>query len=270
MKISRTVISFHDIGRRLNTISQEYSTLEQAQMAMPEGFEEYNDAHVRLVALVEEQTALQDLALVMQPRTLSDAAVQLAILSDAVTEICVPDLSSLLQSGDLANELARFRRVLVGVVPVVAAVTGLDQNQGRSPEADAGIPASEQPSGELAEADRDIQDDNGSAVLSLCGAYHALHELRADIDERIMSQPSDDASRNELSLELEPMLTRLGDVVDRLAKIRVTHMAELHAKAVVLATLLRSDDAGHGPVISNGKTARLALSLAEDVISFSG
>jgi hypothetical protein len=45
-------------------------------------------------------------------------------------------------------------------------------------------------------------------------------------------------------------------------------MIELHAKAVVLATLLRSDDTGRDSVIPSDKAVALALSLAEDVIGF--
>jgi hypothetical protein len=268
MRTSRAAISFLDIGRRLNSIDLEYGTLEEAQMAMPEGSEEYSAAHARLVALTDEQTALQDLALVMQPKTLSDAAVQLGILTDAVTEICVPDLGSLLQSGDLANELAKLRRVLAGITPVVAAVAGLDQKQGRPPEATSYISGPGQLSDEPAQDSGAAPDRGGSEVLSLCSAYHALNELRADIDERIMAQPSDTSCCDELWPELGPVLARLDNVVKRLAKTRAIHMIELHAKAVVLATLLRSDDTGRDSVIPSDKAVALALSLAEDVIGF--
>ena len=113
-------------------------------MEMREGSEEYSAAHAGLVALTDEQTALQDLALVMEPRTLSDAAVQLSVLTDAVTEICVPDLQSLLQSGDLANDLARFRKALAAITLAVTTAAGLGQDKEKPAAAEADAPKSEQ------------------------------------------------------------------------------------------------------------------------------
>jgi hypothetical protein len=112
-------------------------------------------------------------------------------------------------------------------------------------------------------------DGGTSEVLPLCGAFHALNDLRIDIDRRITSL-FDDACRNVLWPELEPVLEKLDDVVDRLAKTQATHMAELQAKARVLATLLRFDDAGRSSVIHGDRAARLALSLAEDTASLAG
>jgi hypothetical protein len=248
----------------------EYAALEAAQMEMPEESEEYSAVHAMLVALTAEQAALQDLVLVMQAKTLPDAAVQLSVLSDAVAEICVPDLGSLLQSGDLAYDLDRFRRVLVGLTPVVVGTAGLDQDPGDQPGIGTDFVRSER------SVDR-LMTDNESApvrsvpgVLPLCGAYQALNELRIDIDQHIISMSSDVSCRGGLWLELELVLTKLDSVVDRLAKTRATHMAELRAKAKVLTTLLQSDDTGQGAIIQGSKAARLALSLAEDAAGLAG
>jgi hypothetical protein len=270
MRTTRDANSFVGIARRLKAISLEYNALEEAQAAMPEGSEEYSAAHARLVALTDEETALQDLALVLQPQTLSDAAVQLGALTDAVTEICVPDLKSLLQSGDLANALTRFRMVLAGVAPVVAGVADVDQKEWQPAVAESNTSGSEPASGEPAHHSKAARDQSGSEVLSLCRAYQVLSELRARIDECAMFDPCDKSSCVELWSELESVLTRLGDVVSRLAKARAIGRAELYAKAVVLATLLRYDDTGIHSGFPNDKSMALALSLADDVIGFPG
>jgi hypothetical protein len=126
MNAVQAPVSLLDIGRRIHSIDAEYHAIEDIQMGKPAGSREYCVAHEGLVALVDEQTALQDLALAMQARTLSDAAVQLGVLFDLLVEICVPDLLSQVQSNDLARDLARLKRALAGIRLVVAKAAGLE------------------------------------------------------------------------------------------------------------------------------------------------
>jgi hypothetical protein len=126
--------SFLDIGRRVNRIGIEFAALEEAQMAMPEGSEQYCRAHTKLVILLDEQTALQELALAMPARTLTDAAVQLGILFGALADIADADLGSQLQSGDLAQDLAKFERALAGITQVVADAAGLRLDEVAEPD----------------------------------------------------------------------------------------------------------------------------------------
>jgi hypothetical protein len=122
-------VSFVDIGRRINSICIEYGAVEEAQRAMPEASEQYGIALDRLVTLLDEQTALQDLALVMQANTLTDAAVQLAIVFDTLAEVCFSTPCGRLQSGDPASALAKLQRAWAAITLVVADAAGLKLDQ---------------------------------------------------------------------------------------------------------------------------------------------
>jgi hypothetical protein len=127
-------LSLLDVGRRMNNIGIKYARVEEAQSRMPEGSKQYCAAHARLVHLMSEQTALQDLALAMQARSLTDAAVQLCILFDALAEVCFCDLASQAQSGHLGHDLEKFRRVLAGVTLAVADAAGLELQEVGEPD----------------------------------------------------------------------------------------------------------------------------------------
>jgi hypothetical protein len=129
MSATQAGVSFVDIGRRINSICIEYGAVEEAQRAMPEASEQYCIAHDRLVTLLDEQVALQDLALVMQANTLTDAAVQLAIMFDTLEEVCFPNLFGGLQSGDPASTAAKLQRAWAAITLVVADTAGLKLDQ---------------------------------------------------------------------------------------------------------------------------------------------
>ena len=67
-------------------------------------------------------------------------------------------------------------------------------------------------------------------VFQLCDIYVDWCQ-RADIDRRVMSLRVEDADRDTLGRKLEPLLTRLREVIDRLAKAPATNMSQLRAKA---------------------------------------
>jgi hypothetical protein len=111
---------------------------------------------------------------------------------------------------------------------------------------------------------------NGTALgLSLAEAYRMLDDKRLDIDRRIAGLGTNDPARDELWLELEPVLTKLRTVVSELAKVQAVHLAELQAKAAVLARLLRPEDDNSGQVIPDAERSALALSLTDDIAQLS-
>ena len=126
-------VSFFEIGRRINGIGVEYRNVEKDQMALPEDSEQYNSAHAKLVNLLDEQMALQDLALAMQAKSLVDAAVQLGVLFDAL-EAHIIDPRNYVQSGDLMQDLAKFERALASAALAVADAARIDLDEICEPE----------------------------------------------------------------------------------------------------------------------------------------
>jgi hypothetical protein len=106
-------------------------------------------------------------------------------------------------------------------------------------------------------------------VLQLCDTYRRLDAKRADIDQRVMSLPADDADRDILWRRLGPLLTTLREVIDRLAKAPATNMSQLRAKAGVLAMLLRERDSCGGSIVPECQTTALALALADAIVGWS-
>ena len=103
-------------------------------------------------------------------------------------------------------------------------------------------------------------------VLQLCEMYCQLNDRRLEIDQRIMALLSSDPSRDMLWRELETNLATLSNVISQLAMAPAADVAQVRAKAAVLATLLRSQDPDGNAVIPDDKSAALARALADDVI----
>jgi hypothetical protein len=118
---------------------------------------------------------------------------------------------------------------------------------------------------------QDNQADPGRSiqVLPLCDAYKTLDGQRIDLDRRLTALPPGDSGGALLWDELEAVLAKLSDVVDRLASASATRLAELKAKAAVLLTLLRSGDAGR-PLLPERKMMVLVLSLTDDIAGLPG
>src|ERR1700712_4014390 len=99
-----------------------------------------------------------------------------------------------------------------------------------------------------------------TGILLLSDTYRTLNGRRTDIDWRIATLAPDDPTRGILWQKLELLLTKLRKTVSDLARSPATHLLELQAKAVVLATLLQPGETGGGPVISEDERTALALS----------
>jgi hypothetical protein len=107
-------------------------------------------------------------------------------------------------------------------------------------------------------------------VIALCAAHSQSNHLLSDIDRRITALPPDDPALDILWQELEAALSSQREVVSSLTNTRATDVAQLRAKAAVLAALLRSGDAGGYPVVPERTVMALALSLTDDFAGWSG
>jgi len=107
-------------------------------------------------------------------------------------------------------------------------------------------------------------------LLDLCNACLGLTERRIEIDQRLVAHPPGDSWRDVLWEELEALLIKLRAAVEQLAEVPAAQTAELSAKAAVLAAILRSGDAGTGPVVPEITVRALALAVADDVVRLLG
>jgi hypothetical protein len=112
-------------------------------------------------------------------------------------------------------------------------------------------------------------DESCSGVLLLCDDFTRMNALRLDIDRRIMALPPYGHERDQLWQELEAVLASVSEVVGKLTLTPASDMAELRAKAQVLATLRQSGDAVDGPIMPEVERA-LALSLAHNTVELPG
>jgi hypothetical protein len=124
--VSQDTVTFSipDIGRRINAASVESNVLGKAKVDMPEHSLEYRHADVRSEALLDERIALQDLAIVLQPKTLVDAAVQLGLLFYSMDSATDTD-----DVEEMRRAVKKIERTIVGIARVVAREVGVDLTQ---------------------------------------------------------------------------------------------------------------------------------------------
>lgn len=96
-------------------------------------------------------------------------------------------------------------------------------------------------------------------------AFHALNRQRVDIDRRLADLAPEDPAAHEAWQELQAVVTRLRAAVRRLASAPAANMAELQAKAGILAALLRSEVGGGGQVVADAECTGLTLSITDDI-----
>jgi hypothetical protein len=101
--------------------------------------------------------------------------------------------------------------------------------------------------------------DVAPGVLALYAKFLELDGSRIGINERMTALSPEDPSWDMLWVELEAVLARLREIVDRIADTPAINIAELRAKAVVLATRLRSGDEPEKALALS-----LSLSLSDD------
>jgi hypothetical protein len=102
-------------------------------------------------------------------------------------------------------------------------------------------------------------------VFELCTDYHRLDARRADIDECIVELPPDDPRRDVLWDELESVLGSVRKVLMSMTTTPANHTSDLSAKAATLGALLRSADAGCGPIVPQHLITAFALSVTDDI-----
>ena len=102
-----------------------------------------------------------------------------------------------------------------------------------------------------------------SAILMLCEKFRDLNNRRSELDDRVTAATN--ASRDEHWLELEAALADINELIARVAEAQAADIAELRAKAEVLASLLKSNTSNDGFATEQNLTSKLALSLANDI-----
>ncbi|HBK08805.1 MAG TPA: hypothetical protein DDZ81_23610 [Acetobacteraceae bacterium] len=106
--------------------------------------------------------------------------------------------------------------------------------------------------------------------LPLPEAFRLLNDQRTDLDRRLASIPAGDPVREVLWLELEPVLTKMREVVSNLAKSPATCLPEVQAKAAVLASLIRPEQEDGGAIMPEMEKFALTLSLTDDIARLAG
>jgi hypothetical protein len=117
--------------------------------------------------------------------------------------------------------------------------------------------------------DGKASDTGMPAGLPLAEVYRLLDDQRLLIDQRLAALPPDDLARDAAWLELEQVLNKLRAVVRELTRSRASHLAELRAKAAILAQLLQPEQADGGPPIPDNEKSALALSITDDIAGLS-
>jgi hypothetical protein len=123
--------SILDIGRRINSLSVAYGELDDDD-STDRQTDEHRSVHfkirhrrqARMNNLLTEMSLLRDLALVPQPQTLVEAAVQLGLLFNS--------MGYELDTDDVEEMRAGFKkayRTVAGLARAVAAAAGVDLTQ---------------------------------------------------------------------------------------------------------------------------------------------
>lgn len=129
------------IGRRIHRLGTQCDRVDRMQSNLPEDSAQYQAAHATYLCLLCEQTALEDLALAMQPRTLADAAVLLGIMFEVISEICIVDQDGLQESGERTQELIKLQKALAHVTVLVAEAAGVELTKTGDPSLPAKLAA---------------------------------------------------------------------------------------------------------------------------------
>jgi len=119
--------------------------------------------------------------------------------------------------------------------------------------------------GTFVERAEELRETGMPELIVLCGACRYLNDRRIDLDKRIAELLADECCDDEVWQELGEVLEDLGTAAERLAQISATQLAEVRAKAEVLAILMRLNAAEGGPVVPQDKAQALTLSLADDL-----
>jgi hypothetical protein len=101
--------------------------------------------------------------------------------------------------------------------------------------------------------------------IALADAIHALERQRVDIDRRLMTLSPREPVAHELWQDLEMVGEQLHAAVRALAKAPAADLANLRAKAAVLAILLWSQVTDAGQLVAETERIALALSVTDDI-----
>jgi hypothetical protein len=126
-----TPFSILDIGRRINSLSLAYCDLDDGGPDIQPS-DEHRSVHfkirrrrqARMNNLLTEMSLLRDLALIPQPKTLVEAAVQLGLLFNSMEyELDTDDVE------EMRTGFNKAYRTVAGLARAVAAAAGVDLTQ---------------------------------------------------------------------------------------------------------------------------------------------
>jgi hypothetical protein len=122
------------IGQRLRVLGDLNERVGRQQSKASEQSAEFRQAGAAMRLILDEEMALQSLALSMQPKTLQDAAVSLGVLFLAVNRLSHIDLGCEIRAGRLENDVGVLERAVAAMASAICHLAGVDP-------ADAGDPA---------------------------------------------------------------------------------------------------------------------------------
>jgi hypothetical protein len=122
------------IGQRLHVLGDLNDRLGRQQSKASERSTKFRQAGAAMRMVLDEEMALQSLALSMQPKTLQDAAVSLGVLFLAVNRLSHIDLEHEIRAGRLENDIGVLERAVAATASAICHLAGVDP-------ADAGDPA---------------------------------------------------------------------------------------------------------------------------------
>jgi hypothetical protein len=115
-----------DIGRRLRVLSEEYNAAERRKAACGQITHEWHRASGAMDMILEEEVALQNLVLAMEPKTLEDAAVHLGCLFIALERMESNDLREQMHTGELERDLLACKRAAACLASVICREAGIN------------------------------------------------------------------------------------------------------------------------------------------------
>jgi hypothetical protein len=117
------------IGRRLHRLGQRYNELDRQQLTCREHTAEYRHLNAAMGLLLEEEIALPQLVMAMQPKTLEDTTVQVAVLFMTLNRMGAFDLRIEMESGRLGVELERVERAAACATAAMCRLTGIQTEE---------------------------------------------------------------------------------------------------------------------------------------------
>ncbi len=159
-------------------------------------------------------------------------------------------------------KISARNRSSAGPVPCQALISRDGVNQ------DFLAPAALQLGEIMATADDPHRDESADDILSICDAYRALDHDRTYLEQRMVTWPGADTERDRAWQQLETILAQQSHLVAKLAMTASASLAELRAKAAVLACVVQP--AVTDPGVGTPEMLKLGLTVAREAVALLG